>query len=97
MTIMGLASTAFRAGRVDAERARARAARRRSMIIVLFTWLGRRLPTLRKFRQVTLRLGGLALLDYAAWSWHTIAGIVAIGITLLLIEHVTDPDERRRG
>jgi hypothetical protein len=67
------------------------------MIVTLFVWLGRRLPTLRKARQVVLRLSGLALLDYAAWSWHTIAGIVAIGLTLLLIEHVTDPDERRRG
>ncbi len=94
---MGLAGTAFRTGRADAERARQRAARRRSMIVVLFTWLGRRLPTLRKVRQVALRLAGLAALDYAAWSWHTTAGIVAIGLTLLLIDHVTDPDERRRG
>lgn len=32
-----------------------------------------------------LQIGGLAALDYAAWSWIPVVGIVAVGLSLLLI------------
>lgn len=35
-------------------------------------------------------VAGLGCLDAAAWCWHPIAGLVALGLALLLVGWVTD-------
>lgn len=44
------------------------------------------LPTWRRARTAALQVTAFGFLDYAAWSWHRIAGCVAIGVSLLILE-----------
>jgi hypothetical protein len=44
-------------------------------------------------RTTILVVAGLAFLCVAAWSWDRIAGMVAVGAALLLVEFLTAPDK----
>lgn len=50
--------------------------------------------TARKWRSPVLILGGLGFLTGAAYAWETIAGLVATGVSLLLLE--MKPGEDRK-
>jgi len=47
-------------------------------------------------RPHTLGVAGLALLSAAAWEAHTIAGLAAAGLSLLLLEHRARSDRPER-
>jgi hypothetical protein len=46
-------------------------------------WVRRTVP---RARQVVLHAAGLGLLTVAAWSWSTIAGYAAAGVSCLVFE-----------
>jgi hypothetical protein len=73
-------------------RAQAKAApeRRTSVLAGLALWAGRRLPPWRKVRGTLLRLTGLGALDWAAWTVDMTVGLVAVGVSLLLLEWMGD-------
>lgn len=50
--------------------------------------------TARRWRSPVLIVGGLGFLTAAAYTWDTIAGLVATGVSLLLVE--MKPREDRR-
>ena len=54
---------------------------------------------LQVVRAAVLILGGFAALCVAAFLWSAIAGCVALGVSLLTIEFLTNPEhaERARG
>lgn len=95
MTSLGLA---WRTGR---SRARERAARRPSVtaltiLATLVTVLAARLPLWRRARSAVMQWSGLGLLSYAAFQWHLLAGLVAAGLSLLVLEALgRDGGERR--
>lgn len=87
-------STAFADGRAQ-RRTRRRAAVLASLVAgtaAVLRFLGRRLPSYRQARSAVLRIGGLSALVYAAFQWNMIAGFVAVGVSLLLLEAVGDDD-----
>lgn len=49
-------------------------------------------PTLRTLREVGLTVAGLGSLTAAAWRWNLIAGLAALGLSLLLLEWLTRPE-----
>lgn len=88
MTTFGLARAALMDGRRS--RVADRRARRQSVILAAARWLGSATPPWRKTRPWVLRLSAFGFLDYAAWSWSVTAGCVAIGVSLLVLELVSD-------
>lgn len=68
------------------ERARRRRSNARPALVLLVAYLARHLPAPRVVRGALLRLGGLSALVAAAWSWSLIAGLAALGVSLLLLE-----------
>lgn len=68
-----------------------RATRRRRVtarpaLVLLVAWLARHLPAPAVLRGALLRLAGLGSLVAAAWHWNLVAGLAALGISLLLLE-----------
>ena len=77
----------------------ARAARRTrpervSLLRIMVTWLARVLPSWQRVRTTVLQLAGFGFLDYAAWRWSLLAGYVAIGLSLFVLEALTGEPKR---
>lgn len=89
MTTATSALGAFRSAR-EARRERTTA----PLLITLAVFLGRHLPSWRRFRTATLSIGGFAFLDLAAWNLHYVAGLAAIGLSLLVLEALGSDRER---
>lgn len=74
----------------NAERARVRSAdrrvQRRAILTVIITHIARHLPRWRKVRASVLQLGGFGFISYGLWEWSPIAGLIAVGVSLLLFE-----------
>lgn len=53
---------------------------------------------LRVALRFTLTVAGLGFIDEAAWMWHRPAGVLAIGVSLLVLEWAVkrEPDPPRR-
>lgn len=92
MTAQSLVSSAWRTGRQErrVNDAARRKVRRQSLLIALFTWLGKRLPTARAVQTVALRLAGLGLINYGVWQINPIAGWICLGVTALVLEMMRD-------
>lgn len=59
----------------------------RTPLLALFVaWLARSLPTWKRFRTTIMQVTAFAFLDFAAWQWSLIAGCVAVGVSLLVLE-----------
>jgi uncharacterized membrane protein len=69
----------------------------RTPVLLLFVaWCGRHLPTWGKARSAVMQTSAFASLTYAAFQWHTIAGFVAVGVSLLVLEALmAEPRSRR--
>lgn len=91
MTVFSEAFTAERARR------NARPARTRTPILVLLgrvlavlgAFAGRKLPRWPTVRRAVLTIGGLALLVAAAWMVALPLGLLAAGVSLLILEALT--------
>lgn len=57
-------------------------------MVVCMSW-----ERLALIRTTLLVLAGLAFLCAAAWSFHPIVGMVAVGVSLLLLEYLTAPSK----
>jgi hypothetical protein len=82
MVSLAAATEAFRAGREQ------RAARppRTPLVVKAARAAGRVLPTWRRVRTATLQVTAFGLIDWAAFEWHLIPGLVATGVSLLVLE-----------
>ena len=76
----------------------ARAARpaRVSLLMGIVAWCARVSPSWPKVRTTVMQLAAFAFLDYAAWRWSVIAGCVAIGVSLFILEALSG-DAPKRG
>jgi uncharacterized membrane protein len=79
LTSVGLAWAQARAGRP------ARVART-PLLLLFVAWCGRHLPTWGKARSAVMQTGAFGALTYAAFQYSTIAGFVAVGVSLLVLE-----------
>lgn len=76
-----------------AERASQRTRRRREPVLTkLARFAGRRLPKWSVVRSFVLQAGGLAALDVAAFQWTLIAGLVASGVSLFVLDWLVGGD-----
>lgn len=89
MTTAGLAWRQARAGRT------ARAPHT-PVLIMLAAWAGAHLPTVAKTRSAVMQVAAFASLTYAAFQWSTIAGFVAVGVSLLVLEALMAPPRGAR-
>lgn len=77
-----------------AERAAGRLKRRRRSLLTLAASAlgaaaGRLFPSWAALRTLVLTLAAFGLIDTAAWQWHTWAGLVVTGLSLLVLEWLT--------
>ena len=75
-----------------AERQPKRTRTRTPMLVSLGRFAGRHLPRWQTVRSLVLQVGGLGSLDYAAFQWNVIAGFVAAGVSLLVLEYLMGGD-----
>jgi hypothetical protein len=59
------------------------------MATVLGVVLGRLVSAVPAIRDVLLQLAGLGMICWGAWTWNTVAGMVATGASLLVVQALT--------
>lgn len=59
---------------------------RESLVLRLARSLGERLPELSQVRTVVLQVSGIGLIDYSAYRLSTTLGVLAVGVSLFVIE-----------
>lgn len=84
---MAVIAEAWNAGR--ASKTTARRERRTALLVRLVTTIAAVLPAWRTLRSAVLQVGGLAVLDVAAWQYRQAAGMVAVGVSLFVLEWLT--------
>lgn len=57
-------------------------------------WAARRLPRWQAARTATLSVSGFGLISAAAWHLHTVAGLAAAGVSLLILEALSGGERR---
>jgi hypothetical protein len=62
---------------------------RESMTLRLARFAATKLPRWSDVRTGVLQVTGLGCIDYAAWTLHTSLGVLAVGISLFIIEALT--------
>jgi hypothetical protein len=55
-------------------------------LLLLVSWLARKLPTLKRARTALMQWGAFAAIDTGLFGWHWIAGTIGIGVSLLVLE-----------
>jgi uncharacterized membrane protein len=70
---------------------------RTPLLIMFVAWCGRHLPSVAKARSAVMQTSAFASLTYAAFQWDTIAGFVAVGVSLLVLEALISADTPRGG
>lgn len=89
MTALGVAWAQARAQRP------ARPART-PVLLLLVAWVGAHLPAWAKVRTTIMQLTAFGFLDYAAFQHSVIAGCVAVGVSLLILEALSGDTKPRR-
>jgi hypothetical protein len=59
---------------------------RESIVLRLARLLGSRLPSASQVRTVVLQVSGIGFIDYSAMRFNATLGVLAIGVSLLVIE-----------
>ena len=59
---------------------------RKSYVKALASWLGERLPGWNQVRTGILQVSGLGCVDFAAYRFNVTLGILAIGVSLFILE-----------
>lgn len=84
MAVISAASTAFKE-----QRAERRPRKPRTPLVVSLAKLAARvLPRFATVRRVVLHLGAFATIDYGMWELSRVAGFIAIGVSLLLLDYL---------
>lgn len=68
------------------EKAVARRRVRQTLLARAARWAGKNVPTWSKIRATVLQVAGLGFIDLALWKWSLIAGLIGIGVSLLVFE-----------
>ena len=68
---------------------------RTPLLLMFVAWCGRHLPTVARARSAVMQIGAFGFLCYAAFQWDTIAGFVAVGVSLLVLEALLSADARK--
>jgi hypothetical protein len=91
---MTVITSAWTRGRSQADVVRRQRARERrtTLLVQLVSWLAAHLPRWSKVRSAVLQVAGFAFIDYALWTWRPIAGIAAVGVSLLILEALSERD-----
>lgn len=55
-------------------------------LLLLVSWLARKLPRWKQARTTIMQWGAFAAIDVGLFGWHWIAGAVGIGVSLLVLE-----------
>lgn len=58
----------------------------RPALLLLVSWLARKLPSWKRARTAVMQWGAFAAIDTGLFGWHWIAGTVGIGVSLLVLE-----------
>jgi len=58
----------------------------RPALLLLVSWLARKLPTWKRARTALMQWGAFAAIDTGLFGWHWIAGAVGVGVSLLVLE-----------
>lgn len=66
--------------------------RRTPLLVRAGRLAARALPTWQGIRRFVLSVGGFGCMTAAAWQWSLIAGLVALGASLLILEALTGGD-----
>lgn len=88
---MSVLAEAYTAGR--AEKLAQPKRRRDPLLHKAGRFLGRHAPAWSKVRTTVLTLSGFGCLDYAAYRWDLIAGLIATGVSLLVVEALSGGDK----
>lgn len=78
MATLGLAWTEGRAKKATV--------RRESVTVKVARWAGRTLPRWKKFRSTVTQLAGYVSINFAIFQFGMIAGFLAVGVSLFLID-----------
>ena len=62
---------------------------RESVTLRLVRFAAKKLPRWSDVRTGVLQVTGLGCIDYTAWTLHTSLGVLAVGISLFIIEALT--------
>ena len=89
MTSVSLAWAQARAGRP------ARVART-PLLLLFVAWCGRNLPTWARARTAVMQVTAFGFLSFAAFQHSIIAGCVAVGVSLLVLEALMGADGKAR-
>lgn len=77
-------AAAYRAER--AEKARKPRDKRTPLLVKAGRLAARHVPSWQRARTTVLASTGFAFIDYGLFEWHTIAGCIGTGVSLLIIE-----------
>lgn len=77
---------AWRQGR--SARAAAHGRNHKTVAVRLASLAGRYLPAWKRVRTTAMQVSAFGFLDFAAWRWSLIAGCIAIGLSLLVLEYL---------
>jgi hypothetical protein len=69
---------------------------RTPVLLMLAAWLGAHLPAWSKIRTTVMQVTAFGFLDYAAFQHSMIAGCVAVGVSLLILEALSGAPSRAR-
>ncbi len=70
----------------QARATRPRRARATPALLLLVSWLARKLPTWKRARTAVMQWAAFAAIDAGLFGWHWIAGTVGVGVSLLVLE-----------
>lgn len=77
-------------------RAARRPRRRTPLLVMLIAYLARTLPTWKRARSAVMQVAGFAAITYGLFTWSMLAGFVAAGVSLLVLEALGGGDDRNR-
>lgn len=67
-------------------RATRRPRRRTPLLLALVAYLARTLPTWKRARTAVMQTAGLGAITYGLFTWSMLAGFIAAGVSLLVLE-----------
>jgi hypothetical protein len=84
-------AAAYRAER--AEKARKPRNKRTPLLVKAGRLAARHVPSWKRARTAVLQVSAFGCIDYGLFEWHTIAGLIGTGVSLLILETLSGGDD----